>query len=77
MAGPDEDLGILGKMAEFLGLEGDELDGFITEGMTRKGHKPKTTVTWEPGDGKSDDKKSNILGMNRGGQKAAGSNWQY
>jgi len=71
-----EDATIVGQMIEWLGLEGDEASSFMSEVMSRKGHKAVTS--WADGDGKPDKKPSNVLGITSGGQKkAAGAGWQY
>lgn len=77
MASAQEDQGMLSQVIEFLGLEGEEAEGFMKEGMTRRGHKPM--MTWADGDGKQEKGSGNVLGMKAGGKKAAGggSGWQY
>ena len=77
---PEEDFTALSGFVEWLGLEGEEIESFITEAMTRRGHKAVTKTEWHPADNEGGDQKSsNVLGLNRGGQKKAsgGSNWQY
>jgi len=78
MASAQEDQGILSQFIEFLGLEGDEAENFMKEGMTRRGHKP--VMTWADGDGKREDKGGSVLGMKSASSKRAaggGPGWQY
>jgi len=71
-----EDHDFLSKFAtEFLGLDGDDLDNFVTEAMTRRGHKP--VRSWTDSDGKTQGK-TGFPGLGGGGKSGnTGSNWQY
>ena len=76
MASAAEDQGMLSQVIEFLGLEGEEAEGFMKIGMEKRGHKP--VMTWADGDGKSNEKGGSVLGIRSGQQKkAAGAGWQY
>jgi len=76
-----EDFTVVGQFAQWMELTGEELENFVKEVMTRRGHKPVTG--WRDaveGDGNNGDQgSSNILGINFGGPRKAsgGSNWQY
>lgn len=54
MAKAEEDYSILAALAERLGLDEDQADGFVSSSMKRLGHKAK--LMWEDGeDGGNDD----------------------
>jgi hypothetical protein len=74
-----EDQGIAAQMAEWLGLEGDEISSFVEAAMKRKGHKP--VLSWADNEEGGDKKKStSILDTLTGGGdsgKKSSANWQY
>ena len=74
-----EDFEYLTKMAsEFLGLEGDEHESFVTIAMEKRGH--KRTNSWvDNTEDKEKDKNSNVFGMKKssGGSSGGGSSWNY
>ena len=85
MAAKDDFLS-LSELADRLGLDDDEKDGFITSSMKRLGHKP--SVNWEDGDsGNSNDsgdffskkRQTRQVGNNRNQNQNRGSGmgWQY
>lgn len=88
-ANPEEDYNLLQGLAERLGLDDKQREGFISESMQRFGYKPKTS--WEPGDDPEDGNDSGGFfgGSNSSGKRGGRSNsggrgnsgggggWQY
>lgn len=89
-ANPEEDYNLLQSLAERLGLDDKQREGFISESMQRFGYKPKTS--WEAGEDDGDEGGSggffgggNSSGKRGGGRSnsgggrgnSGGGGWQY
>lgn len=81
----EEDYNMLQSMAERLGLDDKQREGFISESMQRFGYKPKTS--WEAAQEDGDQGGSNSFfggggkqqrgSKQGGGQGNSGGGWQY
>lgn len=51
-----EDQGMAAQMAEWLGLDGDDAEGFVNQVMQKKGHRSVTSWADAEDSGKKEDK---------------------
>ena len=72
-----DDFNVLRQFSEWMGLEAEETEKFISTMMTRRGHKPVTN--WADGDGgkQKNNEPDNVFGIRTSKGGNSGQNWQY